>query len=79
MRTSILEDFSATGMGQHRIDLIQWLDRVLGQLDRGLEYLAQHNPDLTEDDLQKSKGQYRKLRDIAEGKYGSNQSYASAY
>ena len=64
MRTSILEDFSGTGMGQHRTDLIQRLDRVLGQLDCGLEYLTQHNPDFTEDDLQKSKGRYRKLREI---------------
>ena len=63
MRTSILEDFSGTGMGQRRTDLIQRLDRVLGQLDHGLEYLAQHNPDFTEDDLQKSKGQYGKLRE----------------
>ena len=64
MCTSILEDFGGIWMGQHRTDLIQRLDHVLGQLDRGLEYLTQHNPDITEENLQRRKDQYQKLRDI---------------
>ena len=62
MRTSILEDFSGVGMGCHRADLIQRLDHVLEQLDRGLEYLTQHNPDFTEGRMRRMKNQYQKLR-----------------
>ena len=60
--TSISEDFSGIGMGQHRADLIQRLDHVLQQLDRGLEYLRQQNPYIYEEDLQRSKDQCQKLR-----------------
>ena len=67
MCISILEDFSGTGMGQHRVDLIQRLDHVLGQLDRGLEYLRQRDPDLDEYDVQTRKNQYRKLRETLLG------------
>ena len=67
MCISILEDFSGTGMGQHRVDLIKRLDHVLGQLDRGLEYLRQHDPDLDEYDVQTRKKQYRKLRETLLG------------
>lgn len=63
MRTSIREDFCGIGMGQHRADLVQHLDHVLGQLDRGLEYLKQHNPILNEGFLQAMRYQYRKLRE----------------
>ena len=63
MCTSILEDFGGIGMKQHRVDLIQRLDHVLGQLDRGLEHLAQHTLDVTEYDVQERKATYRKLRE----------------
>ena len=63
MCTSILEDFGGIGMGQHRADLIQRLDHILGQLDLGLEYLTQRDPDITEEDLQNRKDQYQKLRE----------------
>ena len=46
MCTSIREDFSGIGMGHHRAELIRRLDHVLGQLDRGLEYLIQHGQNL---------------------------------
>ena len=42
MEVSIREDFCGTGMGQHREDLAQWLDHILGELDRGLGYFKQH-------------------------------------
>ena len=63
MCTSIREDFCGIGMGHHRADLIKRLDHVLGQLDRGLEYLAQHNPELNEDRLRRRKDRYQKLRE----------------
>ena len=64
MCISIREDFSGIGMGHHRVDLIQRLDHVLRQLDRGLEHLTQHEPDLSEDYLQIRKDRYRKLRGV---------------
>ena len=70
--TSISEDFSGIGMGQHRADLVQRLDHVLGQLYRGLKYLRQHNPYIVEEDLQRRKDQYEKLRDVAGEEYRSD-------
>ena len=63
MRISIREDFGSVGMGHHRADLIHRLDHVLAQLDLGLEYLKQHNPETNADDLQRRKDQYRILRE----------------
>ena len=58
MCTSIREDFGRNGMGHHRADLIQRLDHVLEQIDRGPEHPAQR-------DLHMSgyKHQYQKLRE----------------
>ena len=64
MRISIREDFSGIGMNSHRTDLLQRLDYVLAQLDRGLEHLQQGKPDLNEVDLQGRKNQYGALREI---------------
>ena len=61
--TSIWQDFGGIGMGHHRADLIQRLDHVLGQLDRGLEYFKQHSPEFHERKLQTRKDQYRGLRE----------------
>ena len=44
MHDSIKEDLSGTEMGSHRAELIQRLDYVMEQLDRGSEYLDRHNP-----------------------------------
>ena len=63
MCTSIRGDFCGIGMGHHRADLIQRLDHVLGQLDRGLEYLAQHGSELNEDGLRGRNYRYQKLRE----------------
>ena len=66
MRTSIWEDFGGVGMGHHRGDLIQRLDCVHGQLDRGLKYFKQHGPGFDEDDLRVRKEEYEKLREALE-------------
>ena len=63
MRISIQEDFGGIWMGHHRADLIHHLDHVLGQLDRGLEYLKKSDPKLNEGDLQRRKDRYRILRE----------------
>ena len=63
MRTAIREDFGGVGMGHHRADLGRHLDHVLGQVDRGLGYLEQHNPNLNEGFLQAMKYQYRTFRE----------------
>ena len=61
---SISEDFCGIENGHHRAELIQHLDRILAQLDRGLEYLQQHNPNLGERDFRMMEDQYEKLKDI---------------
>ena len=60
----VREDFGGVGMGHHRADLIQQLDHTLGQLDRGLEYLKQHNPNLNDYHILDMRDQYEKLKDI---------------
>ena len=62
MRTSIQGDFSGVGMGRHWAGLVQFLDYALGQLDRWLGYLKQHDPDLDEGSLQAMKYPHKKLR-----------------
>jgi len=64
MCASVREEFSAIGMGHHRVDLIQRLDHTLAQLDRGLEYLKHHNPLLEDSDIWVMRDQYGKLKDI---------------
>ena len=61
---SIREDFGGVGMDRHRADLIQQLDNVLGQLDRGSEQFKQHNPDHSVFDLQTAKQEYEKLKGV---------------
>ena len=63
MCTLIREDFGGVEMRHHRTDLIQRLDHVLAQLDRGLEYFQQHKLGFDEDHIQGGKNQYRKLRE----------------
>ena len=64
MCTSLQEDFGTVGMGHHRFYLVQRLDRILGRLDQGPEYLQWDNRYLSEDDFQKAIDQYGKLKDI---------------
>ena len=63
---SIREDFCGIEMDRHRADLTQRLDHILGQLDRGLEYLKQHSPGLGERDIQVMTQQYGKLKTLLE-------------
>ena len=63
MQISIQEDFGGIGMGHHRADLVQRLDHVLERLNRGLEYLKQHNPEFEEHHLVEMKSTYQKLRE----------------
>ena len=64
MCTIIREDFGGIGAGHHREGLIQRLDHVLEQLDRGVEYLNQWNHYLDELDIQEMKDQYGSLKEI---------------
>jgi hypothetical protein len=62
MCTSIQEEFRGVGMGRDRQDLLRHLDRVLTQLDFGLEHLRQREPNLTGDDVEQMKYEYGELR-----------------
>jgi len=63
MRSSIREDFGGVWMDRHRADLTKRLDDVLGQLDQGLGYLRQLNPDLEEHHFRDMKLQYGQLKE----------------
>ena len=64
MCTAIREDFGGIGMQHHRADLIQQLVYIHRQLDRGLEYLTQHNPELKGKHLEIMKEQYGTLEKV---------------
>jgi len=64
MCASIWKYFSGNGMGDHRAELVQRLDHILGQLDQGLDYLKQHNPQLGRYDLWRMKSQYKELKEV---------------
>ena len=64
MTTSIREDFSGTGMRRYREDLIKRLDHVLGQLDRGIGYLVQHDWGITPSHIRRTKGCYKELKRV---------------
>ena len=64
MCASIREDFSGIEMSHHRAELIQRLNHVLGELDRGLEHLNQHNPQLDKSDLLTMKRGYRRFKGV---------------
>jgi hypothetical protein len=64
MQVSVQEDFGGVGMEHHRADLLKRLDHVIRRLDRGLEYFKQHDPAFNEAYLQRTKHQYRYLREI---------------
>ena len=48
---SIREDLNGAGLGDHRRDLLQCLDRILGRLDFGLGPTRQREQDLGEDNI----------------------------
>ena len=64
MGVSIREDFGGVGMRCHREDLIERLDQILGQLDRGLEFLQQHKPSIIKIDIRIAKEQYTELKRV---------------
>jgi len=64
MCASIRQDFAGIEVRPHRAELTQRLDVVLDELDRGLEYLRQQNPDIGKYDLWRMKRRYRKLREV---------------
>ena len=64
MKISIREDFGGVELRHHREDLIQRLDGILGQLDRGYRYIAQYKPGVTLYHLQRTKVHYRTLKEV---------------
>ena len=64
MQTLIREDFDGIGMRCHREDLIEHLDRVQGQLERGSEYFKQHEPLVDEGRIQWRKETYGELKSV---------------
>jgi hypothetical protein len=62
MQTLIREDFDGVEMQCHRNDLIEHLDHVQGQLNRGLEHFRQHRTSIGGGDIQLRKEQYKILK-----------------
>ena len=60
----IQEDFGGIGVWGHRDDLIKHLNHVQGQLDRGLEYFKQHNPQIEGWRIRARKSDYGYLKDV---------------
>ena len=60
---SIHGDFGGTRTDRHWVELIQRLDHVLGELNRGLGHLQKRNPILREYDFQLMDDQYRRIRE----------------
>jgi len=58
----IREEFSGVEANSHRAELVQRLDEVIGELDKGLEYLQRDEPDLREWELRGRKRRYEELR-----------------
>ena len=64
MEASIRVEFGGIGMRDHRVHLVEHLDHVQRELDRGLEYFKQHQPRIEEADIRKRKGQYEHLKKV---------------
>jgi len=66
MCASIREDFNGIGMGQHREELGNRLDHVLGQLDRGPGYIGGLRQDFYSygRNTKATMDQYRKLKQV---------------
>lgn len=62
MENSIQEDFGGMERWGDRQELIERLDRVLGQLSQGLKHLQKHKPQLRINDIQQATSQYNSLR-----------------
>lgn len=64
MKTLIKEDFSGIGMQDHRKKLLQRLDYVLEQLEKGLVHLRQYKPSLPRTHVWVARSQYLELREV---------------
>lgn len=64
MVNSMREDFNGAELHDHRVDLIKRLDYVLGELDKGLEYLKQRKPRIDAADIDSAKTNYNRLRRV---------------
>ena len=64
MCASIKEDFSGIRMVDRRKDLLRRLDRILGQLELGLEPVRRHEQGLGEDDIRSMKDHYERLKKV---------------
>lgn len=64
MGISVQEDFAGIGMWGHRKDLINRLDYVQEQLNRGLEYLNQHDPRIDHYHVRTAQARYGKLHEV---------------
>jgi hypothetical protein len=67
MRISVGQDFCAIESKQHREDLLERLDYVLGELDRGFGYIVKYKPGIDQYQLQRAKLHYRTLREVLLG------------
>ena len=63
MRTSIREDFGGIGMWRHREVLIERLDHVLGELDKGSEHFKRQEPPNVWH-IQEAREQYGELKEL---------------
>ena len=66
MRSVIREEFSGIAMQRHREDLIERLNHILGQLDQGLEYFKQRQPQTSEHDIERRTRNYGVLKEMLE-------------
>jgi hypothetical protein len=57
-------DFRGRRMGNHRGDLVNRLDHILEQLDRGLNHFREQKPHYTESNLREAKEKYGGLRRV---------------
>ena len=63
MEVAISKDFGGIGMWCHREDLIERLDYVLGQLERGSEFLHQRNASVGGEHVRRGKEHYGRLKE----------------
>ena len=64
MQTLIREEFDGMEKWSHRDDLIKHLDRIQGQLERGLGYFQQQRPEIDEDWIERNKERYGLLKNV---------------
>jgi hypothetical protein len=64
MQVSIMEDLSGIGMQHHRLDLINRLDHILGELGRGLVHLRHYKPLIGGYEMRRRKERYRALKEV---------------